>query len=163
MWQEILTVFDLLELAVTVGASTFALTFYFMAIKDGTIDPSEKRFMGAVYFTLRLALAFIIVTELYYVLSYGIAAFALAPTPEIFFFRWFVILVIIVNALLMEYHRMPMWLGPALAGGSWYTLFAVSVWPSLALGFAALLGYYVGFVFLMVLFLRFVKLVYLKQ
>ncbi|MEX0917496.1 MAG: hypothetical protein WDZ90_03175 [Candidatus Paceibacterota bacterium] len=162
-FQDFLIVFDLFELALTVGASTFALTFYFMGIKDGTIDASEKRFMHAVYFALRLALALIIVTEVYYLYQYGLANFPLAPTLEILLFRWAVIAIIIVNAVLMHIHKMPMWLGPALAGGSWYTLFAVSVWPNLTAGFIELSIYYAVFVIFMVGLLRVIKSLYLKK
>lgn len=161
--KTFLIALDLLEIGLAAGASTFALTFYFMGMEDGVIDASERRFMGAVYFTLRLALVVIIATEVFYVLYYGLSEFSLVETAEVLWFRWMLIGVIIINALLMQFHKMPMWLGPALAGGSWYSLFFATIWPGLTLSFATLLGYYVMFVAFMVALLRFIKFVYLKK
>lgn len=161
--QTILIVFDLFELGLAAGASTFALTFYYMGIKDGEINKSERRFMGAVYFALRVAIVAIIATEVFYVWYYGIEAFPLVETTEVLIFRWMLLGIIIVNAVLMQLHKMPMWLGPALAGGSWYALFFATVWPELDLPFATLVGYYVIFLVFMLIALRIIKLLYLKR
>jgi hypothetical protein len=161
--KTVLIVLDLFELGLAAGASTFALTFYFMGIKDGTIDPSERRFMGAVYFALRVALVVIIVTEVFYVVYYGIEAFTLVQTAEVLWFRWMLLGIIIANALLMQIHKMPMWLGPALAGGSWYALFFASVWPELTLSFGTLSLYYGIFIVFMVLLLQGIRLIYIGR
>lgn len=162
-FKTFLIALDLLEIGLAAGASTFALTFYFMGIKDEVIDASERRFMGAVYFVLRVALVVIIVTEVFYVFFYGFDAFTLVKTMEVLWFRWMLLAIIIGNALLMHFHKMPMWLGPGLAGGSWYALFFATIWPDLILPFETLLLYYALFVVMMIAFLRLVKLLYLKK
>lgn len=163
LFQQIMVVLDYFEIGLAVGASTFALTFYFMAFKDGVVDPSERRFMHAVYFAIRFALVVIIPTEIWYVWYYGIDAFPIAASYDVLVFRWFLLGVIILNAVLMQFKKMPMWLGPALAGGSWYAFFAASVWPGLVLPFQTLLLYWTIFVAFMVVLLRLIKLVYLKK
>ncbi|HEX9608674.1 MAG TPA: hypothetical protein VGA06_00475 [Candidatus Paceibacterota bacterium] len=161
--KTLLIALDLLEIGLAAGASTFALTFYFMGIKDEVIDASERRFMGAVYFVLRVAIVVIVVTELFYILYWGFDAFTLVKTMEVLWFRWMLLGIIVANALLMHFHKMPMWLGPALAGGSWYALFSATIWPDLALPFETLLSYYAIFVVAMIAFLRLVKFLYLKK
>jgi hypothetical protein len=161
--KTLLIALDLLEIGLAAGASTFALTFYFMGIKDEVIDASERRFMGAVYFVLRVAIVVIVVTELFYILYWGFDAFTLVKTMEVLWFRWMLLGIIVANALLMHFHKMPMWLGPALAGGSWYALFFATIWPDLALPFETLLSYYAIFVVAMIAFLRLVKFLYLKK
>lgn len=162
-FQTLLVVLDLFELGLAAGASTFALTFYYMGIKDGKIDASERNFMGAVYFVLRVALVVIIATEVFYVFRYGIEAFPLVQTAEVLWFRWMLIGVIIVNAILMQFHKMPMWLGPALAGGSWYGLFFATVWPDLTASFSSLVAYYAAFLGVMVVFLNALKALYVPK
>jgi hypothetical protein len=162
-WQQLLTVLDLFEIGLAVGASTFALTFYFMAFKKGAPDPSERRFMHAVYFTIRLSLVLIIATEIGYIWYYGLAAFPLVETSEVLWFRWFLLGVIIGNAVLMEFRKMPMWLGPALAGGSWYAFFFATAWPGLTLSFGTLTLYWALFIVFMMVLLRAIKRVYLKK
>jgi len=162
-FKALLIFLDLLELGLAAGASTFALTFYFMGMKDGVIDRSERRFMGAVYFVLRVALVVIIVTEVFYVFYYGLPAFTLVETAEVLWFRWMLLGVIIGNAILMQLHRMPMWLGPALAGGSWYALFFASVWPNLTLPFITLFVYYIVFVIIMTMALNVLKYFYVPK
>lgn len=147
-FQLAITLLHTYALSLAVGASTFALIFYVNGIKDGTIDPSERRFMGIVYFVLRLALALIIAVQLILVSSYlpdGIAVLLKNPG---FVLGWVLIAVIIGNALLMHFHKIPMWLGPVLAGGSWYALFLLNAWPGpLRLSFLELVGIYVVFLF----------------
>jgi hypothetical protein len=99
--KTLLIALDLLEIGLAAGASTFALTFYFMGIKDEVIDASERRFMGAVYFVLRVAIVVIVVTELFYILYWGFDAFTLVKTMEVLWFRWMLLGIIVANALLM--------------------------------------------------------------
>ncbi|MEX0652293.1 MAG: hypothetical protein WD153_02425 [Candidatus Paceibacterota bacterium] len=151
-------------LTLAVGASTFALIFYYVAIQDGIIDASEKRFMHVVYRVLRVGLVLIIVTELCLALFHYMQDGFLFFKNEFLLFTWTVLAVIVCNAILMQKHKMPMWLGPALAGGSWYTLALVHAFPPAALSSYTTLGvYYVTFVALMVVALKIIKMVYSKK
>jgi hypothetical protein len=73
--------------------------------------------------------------------------------------NWFRILllgVIVMNALLMTRHKMPMWLGPALAGGSWYYYFFVSI-TAKQFTISQLFSYYILFVALLAVALHILK------
>jgi len=109
-------------LTLGVGSSTFALIFYILALEDGVIDASERRFMHTVYFVLRLGMAFLLVALLANTLLGTTPLYALAPS-------WVLMMILILNAVLMTYHIMPMQYGPIFAGGSWYSLFIVSTTP----------------------------------
>ena len=136
-----------------VGASTFALTFFINALEDGVIDPSERRFMHIVYVVLRIGMTLITLSLLSF---YAIAFFSKDISTLLsttYLMEWTLIGVIIVNAILMTKHLMPMRFGPVLAGGSWYSLFFVTVLPLAATPYPALLLYY-G-VFLVLFFIVF--------
>ena len=125
-------------LTLGVGSSTFALTFYFLALNDGVIDASERRFMHAVYMVLRIGI-------LCFVLSLLGSFVAGSEVPEGTRILQAVLLCIIVaNAVLMSHHLMPMRFGPTLAGGSWYSLFFVSILPIYTLEVPVILGFYAG-------------------
>ncbi|MEK7134249.1 MAG: hypothetical protein AAB805_00020 [Patescibacteria group bacterium] len=156
--ETLFTVIQILhQMGVTfgVGASTFALTFFINALEDGTIDSSERRFLHIVYVVLRIGMTLITLS----LLSFGVAAlFSGANISALFsplyLAKLTLIGVIIVNAILMTYHKMPMKFGPVLAGGSWYSLFFVTAFPFAGLAYSALLLYYGAF--LVVFFIVFI-------
>lgn len=126
-----------------VGASTFALTFFINALGDGTIDPSERRFLHIVYVVLRIGMTLIALA----LLSFGAVVFfsggsISALSSPLYLMEVTLIGVIIVNAVLMTMHLMPMKFGPVLAGGSWYSLFFVNALPFGSTAYPMLLLYY---------------------
>lgn len=112
-----------LGITLGVGASTFALTFFLLALTDGNIDSSEKRFMHAVYFVLRIGM-FLIALGLFASL-FG----EMFSPPLQYTVQWILLGIIILNAILMTVHWMPMKYGPVIAGGSWYSLFFATYLP----------------------------------
>lgn len=136
------------ELSITlgVGSSTFALTFYILALTDGNVDASERRFMHTVYFVLRIGMALIALGL--------IASLFGAPLADglTYTLQWALLAVITINAILMTVHVMPMKYGPVIAGGSWYSLFFVTTLPVATWGTPTIIASYAGvLVFLYVL------------
>lgn len=123
-------IFDI-GLTLGVGSSTFALLFFILALRDGVIDDSEKRLMHAVYAVLRIGMV-LIVLGLASSLLFGTHPALLTGGMSLsgqYLMQWTLMGVIVVNAILMTKHLMPMKYGPTLAGGSWYSLFLVSSLP----------------------------------
>lgn len=128
-----------------VGASTFALTFFIMALRDGVMDQSERACMHAVFFVLRIGMAFIFLS----LVSYGFLAYY-AQMGSLFgnafyLMEWTLIGIITINAVLMTKRQIPMWLAAPLAGGSWYALFLVTSLPLQTVAYVELLIGYVVF------------------
>ena len=124
-----------------VGASTIAIAGFLTAIVDGTFDPSERRIMGVVYISLRVAMITILL------MSLGI--FLMRPDffGEFTLPMWVLVAVLYVNAFLMTKHLISMQVGPALQAGTWYTLgflltiyvfnlFPLASWLSFSIFFA---------------------------
>ena len=144
MIDAILSILREIGLTLAVGSSTFAIIFYFKAISDNVIDETERSFLHIVYFVLRIGLIILVITEAAAaVFHIGDAAYFVDPD---FLMRITLLSIIILNAALMQAHLMPMWLGPSLAGGSWYSFFALSVFTPTGLPYAMLFAAYLAFV-----------------
>lgn len=108
-------------MSLAIGSSTYAIAFYLKATRDGVITDTERDFMHTVYFVLRIGMALIIVGELALLaLAFQAGALSALLAEPTFWFKWGLILTIGLNAILMHKHMMPMGIGPAIAGGSWY-------------------------------------------
>lgn len=117
----LLVILQTIAVSLGVGSSTIAITNFFVAIADGTIDETERKMMGVVYTVLRVAMGLILVTTV------GIGAFLYLGAGANYFspfilMTWTLIAVLFINAVLMTKHIMPSKVGPALQAGTWYSL-----------------------------------------
>ncbi len=115
-----LFVLQQLALALAIGSSTFSIIFYYKSIRDGKIDSEERSFMSIVYRVLRIGLMLIVISELLLLAVFTSENSLSSLLTNGFWFRWLLLGIIVMNAVLMDLRKMPMWLGPALAGASWY-------------------------------------------
>lgn len=112
------------SISLGVGSSTLAITNFFVAIADGTINPDERRMMGVVYIVLRIAMILILITTLCLLAAqYSDGVLHLIPFNVA---QLTVVGVLFVNAMLMTAHLMPSNFGPAIQAGNWYTLGTLS-------------------------------------
>lgn len=115
-----------------VGSSTVAIVNFMVAIRDGTIDTSERTLMGIAYTLLRIAMIVLLVTVtgslIATILTNGVAA-----VPMFMWAQLTIVEVLFFNAILMTRRLMPSTLGPALQAGSWYTLGTLAALAALGL------------------------------
>ena len=109
------------SISLGVGSSTIAICSFFVAIADGTIEPSERKMMGVNYFVLRVAMVFILLTTLTLLVSQYFLVISQVFTPYVVA-QLIVLAVLFINAILMTAHIMPSTFGPAIQEGNWYTL-----------------------------------------
>jgi len=133
------------------GSSTFALIFYILALDDGVIDKSEKRFMHTVYTVLRIGMTLIILGLALMFFQEG------ATTSSVYLMQCTLIGVITLNAILMTYRLMPMKYGPVLAGGSWYSLFFTTSLPFGDVEYSTLIFYYIPFLVVFYIVFSFIR------
>lgn len=103
------------------GGSTLAISNFFVAIADGTIDPAERKMMGVVYVVLKVALGLIFVTTTYLIGS-ALTTVELGSVATFLFAQLLIAFVLLLNSILMTKRIVPSSLGPAIQAGSWYTL-----------------------------------------
>lgn len=126
----LVTILQNFSTALGVGSSTLAIVNFFVAIKDGVIDETERRMMGVVYIVLRVAMVLILITTIVRT-SLLFGAEGIANMPDFAWAQLIVLLALYVNAMLMTAHLMPSTFGPALQAGSWYTLGTLSALMSI--------------------------------
>ncbi len=148
-----LSLISTLGLILAVGSSTYAITFFQQSILDGRIDKTEKRFLHTVYFILRLGMVLLVLSVLWRMLLLGFTDTPLF-SDQTLWFQFTLLLIVNVNAILMDRHLIPMWLGPAIAGGSWYGYFFSVILTPLSFSYPLLLLYWVCLVISFVIFLR---------
>lgn len=128
----LIAIIQSLATSLGVGGSTLAIINFFVAIADGTIDPTERHMMGVVYTVLRVAMVLVTAsTLLLFVHAYITQGTAALMT---FHFAQLIVLgVLIGNALLMTARLMSSKFGPAIQAGSWYTLGVLATLGALTL------------------------------
>ncbi|MGL1958164.1 MAG: hypothetical protein OCD00_12695 [Colwellia sp.] len=139
------TLFRTYTVGLCLGVSSIAMTFYFYVVAKGRTDKSQNIMMHIVYSVLRIGMVLVMTSELTMIIyNYHINNFIYwTDNPELFI-RLTIFTVIACNAFAMQHRKISMWIGPVLAGGSWYCYFFFSVWietestyPTLLLGYIA--------------------------
>jgi hypothetical protein len=121
----LVSILQSISISLGVGSSTLAITNFFVAIADGTIDPVEKKMMKVTYIVLRVAMVLILLTTLILTLTgyYNFSHTTIAPYGMTLYV---LIAMLYINAILMTKRIMPRTLGPALQVSAWYTLGVVN-------------------------------------
>lgn len=103
------------SVAIGVGSSTLAIASFIVALSDGQIDQSERRMLGVIYFSLRVAMVMI-------ALSLFALGFLFPGTIKSSLFLWVILFALVVNSIFMTKHLISFKIGPALQAATWYTL-----------------------------------------
>ncbi|MCA9367270.1 hypothetical protein KC887_03335 [Candidatus Kaiserbacteria bacterium] len=113
---KLAVIFQASSICLGVGASTLAISSFLAALYDNQIDPSERRMLGVIYVTLRVAMVSIFITTAL------IAWFGPQFFGTYMHYLWVLIAVLFVNATAMTKHWIPSKFGPAIQAATWYTL-----------------------------------------
>lgn len=147
----VFTILLTFAISLGVGASTFAVLNFFVALWDDNISRTERKMMEVVYTVLRVAMGLILVSALIQgaiiVSQVGLAAYLSAPSLLL----WIIVGVLYINAILMTVHKIPMSIAAGLQAGSWYTLGFLNAFAAVGLlsyNFSTLLSAYLGLVLL---------------
>ncbi|MBP7811907.1 MAG: hypothetical protein KA054_03640 [Candidatus Moranbacteria bacterium] len=149
----LLSFISTLGLVLAVGSSTYAITFFQQSLLDGRIDKTEQRFLHTVYLILRLGMVLLAVSVLWRMVRISLIDAPLFSDTTLWF-QFTLLLIVNVNAILMDRHLIPMWLGPAIAGGSWYGYFFSVILTPFSFSYPLLLLYWACLVIFFIIFLR---------
>ena len=118
----LLSILQAIGVSLGVGCSTVAITSFFVAIADGSIDPQERKMLGVVYILLRVGMGLILGTTALLGFIHITGAHNGSYFTPFMIGRWILIFVLFTNAILMTKRIMPPSFGPAIQAASWYTL-----------------------------------------
>lgn len=116
-----------------VGGATIAEVSIHRALKDGKVSTDEKALLHGTYAVLRVGMAFIILSAILMVWYHTANNTIGRLLNEKIWFKEFLFLIIIINAVAISNRWVPLWLGAATSFTGW--------WMATILGVAGRLPY----------------------
>lgn len=113
----LLVVVHLIGAVLGVGGATFIEINLVRALRDGKMDPIEIGYMKTSVRVTRIGTIISIISGL----SFLFLSTRYLDNP-IFWAKMTILAIVLVNAYLLEKHKMPLWLGSPLSFVSWYFL-----------------------------------------
>ena len=165
--MDVITFLVMIHVAGTIlgtGGATLAEVFLLSALKDGKVDPSEKRMMHANYKFLRIGLALTVVSGIALVLwHYFVLENDWVLTSDKVWFKDTLVLIILINAVLIAKRKIPMWLGASISFTSWWMATILGLWRGVPYSYVELAIGYVALVFAVAWILELIKKWYFKR
>lgn len=152
--HTILVLGHVLGTVLGLGGAIVAEVQITQALKDGTIEDDERALLHADYFLIRVGMALIIVSGLALVWWYLAQGSTWVLTSEKLWVKDIMMVVIIVNAVLLSKHVMPLSLGRSLSIVSWVGATVLGVWRDVPFGFWELVAVYAAVVLATAYFFR---------
>lgn len=146
--------------ALGVGGATFVEIFLLKSLKDGKVDPVEGSFLKVTYVVMRVALVILILSGFGFLLLYRIGGEEELLYSEALWAKMTIILVLVVNTLLLQTRKIPLWLGSSLSLTSWYAALVIGAWHDIPYSFFEILIGYVVIVLIMAGILEFIRKMY---
>lgn len=103
-----------------VGGATMIEVHLNRALADGQMSPDERSLLGLNFVTLRVGLALALFTGIGFVALYAANGQEFRLQNPVFWAKMFMIVVIAVNALLLQSHKIGMYWGSALSFVTWW-------------------------------------------
>ncbi len=132
-WPEFLTVSHIVGTVLGVGGSTFAELIYRKANRDRTIDQTEAGFLRLSYGVLRIGLILLVLSGFGFFLLLRLEGHAFVLYKTNLWMKLILTVVLLINAILLQIRKLPMWLGAAVSVVAWYSALALGIWRSLKL------------------------------
>ena len=110
-----------------VGGATFVEININRSLKDGVIDPIEGGFLSVNFRPVRIGLIISVVTGVAFLLIYRFEGQAFRIYDPVLCAKLTMIGVIVFNALLLQVHKLPLWLGIALSFVSCYAAMVAGI------------------------------------
>ncbi len=122
-----LIIFHLIGAALGVGGATFIEIFLTKALMDGVVDPTESSFLKVVYRVVRVGLVLSLFTGFGFVILYIAHGQFFKLYNPVLWAKLTVVSIIAINAILLQMHKISLWLGSAFSFISWYAALVIGV------------------------------------
>lgn len=122
-----LIIIHLIGAVLGVGGATFIEIFLTKSLMDGTIDPTESGFLKVIYRVVRIGLALSLFTGFGFVILYVAHGQFFKLYNPVLWAKLTVVSIIAINAILLQMHKISLWLGSAFSFVSWYAALIIGV------------------------------------
>ena len=120
---ELLIIIHVVGTILGVGAATFLEIFLNKSLADGKMEPVEGSFMKTTTTTLRVGLLISVISGVGLIFMYRLNNQMNLLYNPILWAKFTILGVLLVNALLLQAHKIPLWAGSALSFVSWWMVF----------------------------------------
>lgn len=128
--------------------------FYRKALKDGTVDETEGSFLGTTYRVLRIGMVLLVLSGFGYLLLSRLSGRSEHLYDPRLWAKLTFTVIIVLNALLLQVRRIPVWLGASISLVSWYGALVLGIWRKLDASFLTILLWYVAVVVIVAFIFR---------
>ena len=124
---SLLIIGHLIGTVLGVGGATMIEVHLNRALADGTMSDDERGMLGLDFTVLRIGLVLSVFTGVGFILLYKMTGQEFRLQNPVLWAKMFMILIIVVNALLLQAHKISLYWGSALSFVTW--------WGAMILGF----------------------------
>lgn len=110
-----------------VGGATFIEINLNKALRDGEIDPVESSYLRITYLVTRIGLIVSLFSGIAILLLYRFEGQSFRFYDPTRWAKFTILAVIVVNSLLLQARKVPLWLGSSLSLVSWYAVLALGI------------------------------------
>jgi hypothetical protein len=104
-----------------VGGATFIEIHLNMALRDGKMDDTEKLFMRKDFLFTRIGMGIAFITGIGFIIEYYTHGQMFRLMDGVFWAKMAILAIIIVNAVLLDKHKVGLYWGSAFSFISWWT------------------------------------------
>lgn len=141
-----------------VGGITFAEIFYFKSAKDNIINETESSFLKTTYFVLRIGTILLVLSGFGFLVYYRFIGSEELLYNSQLWTKLTIVIVIALNAVLLQAKKMPAWLGSPISLVSWYATMLLGIFRNVEMSYLQAMTIYM----VMIIFVGFV-LDYIKR
>jgi len=156
-WHTFLIAIHLIGTVLGVGAATFAEIFLLKSLRDGEVDPIESSFMQVSYKIIRVGLALLILSGFGFLIFYRLTGLEERLFSTSLWSKLTIVFIIVINAVLLQARKVPLWLGSALSFASWWAAMLVVPLKGYQHSYFTILAWYFGFVLLVAVVLFIIR------
>lgn len=126
------------------GGATFAEIFYFRSLKDKPSGPAFGVLAKPMFAALRVGMWMVAFSGFGYFLLFRFTGRVDVLSDPRMWMKMTLIVLIMLNAFLMQIRKMPQTLGTALSVVSWYAALLFGIWRSLEVSYLVMLAGYIA-------------------
>lgn len=110
-----------------VGGATFIEIFLTKSLRDGEIDPIESSFLKTTFMVVRVGLIISLFTGFGFLLFYQLTGQTFKLYNPMLWAKMTIIIIIAINAILLQSHKISLWWGSTFSFVSWYSAAIIGV------------------------------------
>ena len=146
-WEIFVTISHIVGTVLGVGGATFAEIFYLKTDKNGSV----------AYTVMRIGMIILVLSGFGYLLLLRFSGQEQYIYSPRLWAKLTITLVILVNALLLQIHKLPTKVGSAISLTSWYAALVLGAWRGLPAGYFGIMAWYMVAIFAVALLQYFIR------